>query len=91
MDGALDKKGFSARDVIYIVVIILGFSANYYTMDDRVGDLETSVSGLTEANKAYVGLPDDVETMKKDMKKYGALTETIYYGLLSEGIIKPPQ
>lgn len=98
MTSATDKRSFSARDVVYIVTIVLAFAANYYTMNDRVGDLETlnftqatEISALQEANKAYASLPKDVQKMQKDIEKNAKTTTAIYYGLLAKGIIKPPQ
>ena len=98
MSGALEKKGFSARDVMYIITIVLAFSANYYTMDDSVGDLETAgmsqnnrVSRLEVKNESYASLPRDVKTMQKDIEANAELTKAIYLGLVAKGIIKPPQ
>lgn len=98
MSTSLDKKGFSARDVFYILTIALGFSANYYTMNDRVGDLEDSniaqakeVAALKEANKAYASLPKDMARMQIDIEKNGKTITLIYYGLVAESIIPPPK
>lgn len=95
---SLDKKGYSARDVVWAVTIVLGFSANYYTMDDRVGDLEDSnvsqakeITELKETNKAYASLPKDVAQMQIDIEKNGKTITAVYYGLLANGTIKPPQ
>ena len=98
MEGSLDKKGFSLRDVIYIVLIVLGGAANYYTMNDRMGDAEsinivqsTEITELKEANKAYAGLPRDVAKMQIDIAKNAKTTTAIYYGLVAKGIIPPPK
>lgn len=98
MTGSLDKKGFSIRDVIYLMSFVLGLSGMYYTMSDRMGDAETliatqskEISELKEANKAYTGLPADVKKMQLDIAKNAKVTTAIYYGLLANGTIKPPQ
>lgn len=95
---SLDKKGYSARDLVYVVTIVLGFAANYYTMDDRVGDLEDKVANqaieiaeLKEENKALASLPRDVQRMQIDIEKNGKTITAIYYGLVAEDIIPPPQ
>ena len=90
--ASLDTKmTFTLKDIIFLITFSASVIGIYVDLTSDVDQLKEQVASLKEANKAYVGLPKDVETMKKDMKKYGALTETIYYGLLSEGIIKPPQ
>ena len=91
MGGIDTKMTFSLKDLITLVGFLAAGITGYVSVKSEVATLKTEVSDLKKANKLYIGLPADVETMKKDMKKYGALTETIYYGLLSEGIIKPPQ
>lgn len=91
MPGLDTKMTLTLKDLIMLIGFLgAGFGA-YYSVTSEIEQLKTKVTDLTEANTAYVGLPADVETLTEDMKKYGALTETIYYGLLSEGIIKPPQ
>jgi len=94
----MEKKGFSAKDVVYIVTIALAFAGNYFTMDDRVGDAESTIIiqsariiQLEEANKAYSGLPADVAKMQFDIAKNAKTTTAIYYGLVAKGIIPPPQ
>ena len=98
MTGSLDKRGFSVRDVVYIITIVLAFAANYYTMNDRMGDAESTIVSqasrivqLEEANKAYASLPKYVQKMQADIEKNAKTTTAIYYGLLAKGIIKPPQ
>ena len=96
--GGLDAKIFGVRDVVYILAIVGGLFANWYTMDGRVGDAETliniqakEIAELKEANKAYSGLPADVKKMQLDIAKNAKTTTAIYYGLLANGTIKPPQ
>jgi len=92
--SGLDTKIFGVKDVIYILVIAGGLFANWYTMDGRVGDLESlkgDVEKLEEATKAYASLPEDMKKMQADIEKNAKTTTAIYYGLLAKGIIKPPQ
>jgi len=98
MPSELEKRGFSVKDVIYIVIIVLGGAANWYTMNDRVGDGETEraamterVTKLEEANKVYASLPRDVQKMQADIEKNAKTTTAIYYGLLAKGIVEPPK
>ena len=96
--SGLDAKIFGVRDVIYILAIAGGLFANWYTMDERVGILESAnanlkdqVIELKESNKTYASLPNDVKKMQLDIAKNAKTTTAIYYGLLAKGIIKPPQ
>ena len=96
--SGLDAKVFGVKDVISILIVASGFFAQWYTMNDRVGDLEDSyttqaieISALKEENKALSGLPKDVQKMQLDIEKNGKTITAIYYGLLANGTIKPPQ
>lgn len=96
--SGLDAKIFGVKDVVYIIVILSGLFANWYTMDGRVGSLETSdytqnreIAELKEENKALAGLPKDMAQMQLDVEKNGKTINAIYYGLLAEGIIPPPK
>ena len=92
------KMTFTLKDLITLVGIIsIGFGG-YYTIDGRLSDLErdytivvSDINDLESANKAYMSLPKDVETLKIDVKDNAKLTKAIYLGLVAKGIIKPPQ
>lgn len=87
----LDAKMFGVKDVIYILLLVIGGAGSYYAMNDRIGDLEDKVTTLEDENKAYINLPKDVQTMQKDIEANAKLTKAIYLGLVAKGIIKPPQ
>lgn len=96
--AGLDAKVFGIKDVITILIISGGFFTQWYTMDARVGTLEnektilqTEVADLKEANKAYASLPKDMTQMQIDIEKNGKTITAVYYGLLANGTIKPPQ
>ena len=96
--GGLDAKVFGVKDVISILIVAGGFFAQWYTMNDRVGDLEdantiqaTEISALKEANKALAGLPKDVQKMQLDIEKNGKTLQIIYFGLVAKDIIPPPK
>lgn len=48
MSGSLDKKGFSAKDVIYIVILVLSLAGSHYTVDARITMLEQENIGLRQ-------------------------------------------
>lgn len=96
--SGLDAKIFGVKDVVYIIVILSGLFANWYTMDGRVGSLEISdntqsieISELKEENKALASLPKDMTQMQIDIEKNGKTITAIYYGLVAKGIIPPPK
>lgn len=82
---------FTLKDIIMLIGIAIPIVSGFLSLQNEVSTLKKEVATLKVANQSYIGLPADVKTMKEDMEKYGALTETIYFGLLAEGIIKPPQ
>lgn len=49
---SLDKKGFSARDVVYIVGLVLGIAGSHFAMDARVSKLEQANTGLKQTVEA---------------------------------------
>lgn len=92
--SGLDAKIFGVKDVVYIIVILSGLFANWYTMDGRVGSLESlkgDVKELQESNKALASLPKDMAQMQLDIEKNGKTITAIYYGLVAKGIIPPPK
>ena len=92
--SGLDAKIFGVKDVVYIIVILSGLFANWYTMDGRVGNLESlkgDVTELQETNKALASLPKDMAQMQLDIEKNGKTITAIYYGLVAKGIIPPPK
>lgn len=52
MSATLDKKGFSARDVIYIVALVLSVAGSHYTVDARITKLEQESIGLKQTVEA---------------------------------------
>lgn len=72
--SGLDAKIFGIKDVITILVVASGFFAQWYTMDDRMGDQEAvnvvqaqEIAELKEAAKSLAALPKDVQKMQLDI------------------------
>lgn len=82
---------FSLKDIIMLVGLLVGGITGYVVLQGEVSILKTEVAELKEANKAYSGLPADVKKMQLDIAKNAKTTTAIYYGLLANGTIKPPQ
>ncbi len=82
---------FSLKEIITLVVMFAGGISGYVVLTGEVATLKTQVADLQEANKTYASLPADVQKIQIDMEKNAKKTNAIYYGLLAQGIIKPPQ
>ncbi len=89
--ASLDTKmSLTLKDLIFIITVLGGMFGGYYAVTGEIALLKNKVMVLEEANKAYIGLPEDVKQIKIGMKEHGKIVNFIYLGLIDKDIIDPP-